>query len=69
MKMTELKSLSIKNQGQSLKSFTQPKLSFSKAVAAKKDSPIQSTNKEESQVPTANEDGKSNSGRFYKKLF
>ena len=60
MKMNELKLLAIKNQGQSLKGFTQPKLSFSKAP--KKDSP-------ESQVPTSNEDGKSNSVRFYKKCF
>ena len=46
-----------------MKVFTQHKLSFSKAkVAPKKDSP-------ESQVPTSNEDGKSNSVRFYKKCF
>ena len=60
IKMNELQLLATKNQGQSVKSFTQPKLSFSKAP--KKDFP-------ESQVPTSNEDGKSNSGRFYKKCF
>ena len=58
--MNELKLLAIKNQGQSLKGFTQPKLRFSKAKEApKNDSP----------EPTSNEDGKSNSGRFYKKCF
>ena len=68
MKLNELKLLSIKTQEKSLNNFTQPKLSFSNAKAApKKDSSIQST--QESQVPTSNEDGKSNSGRFYKKCF
>ena len=60
MKMNELKLLAIKNQDKVWKVFIQPKLSFSKAP--KKYSP-------ESQVPTSNEDGKSNSGRFYKKCF
>jgi hypothetical protein len=32
MKMNELKLLAIKNQGQSLKGFNQPKLSFSKHI-------------------------------------
>ena len=70
MKMNELKLLAIKNQEKSMNNFTQPKLSFSKEkLAPKKDSPIQNDNTEESQVVTANEDGKSNIGRFYKKNF
>ena len=79
MKMNELKLLAIKNQGQNLKCFTQPKLSFAKATTVthtslqpstvNKDSPTESENKkpEESQVPISNEDGKLNSSRFYKK--
>ena len=72
MKMRELKLLSLKNEGQSLKSFTQSKLSFGKEkVSAKKvDSQPKSVNSEESQLPTtSNENGKSNSGRFYRKVF
>ena len=60
MKMNKLKLLAIKNQDKVWKVFIQPKLSFSKAP--KKDSP-------ESQVPTSNEDGNSNNGRFHKKCF
>ena len=76
MKMNELKLLAIKNQGQNLKCFTQTKLSFAKAkpsatVTVNKDSPIENESKkpEESQVSTSNEDGKLNSGRFYRKVF
>ena len=70
MKMSELKLLAIKNQGQNLKSFTQTKLSFGKAkVTAKKiDSPTENVNSEEPQLPNSNENGKSNSGRFYRKV-
>ena len=74
MKMNELKLLAIKNHGENLKCFSQTKLSFAKAtvtVTVNKDSPTESESKkpEESQVPTSNEDGKLNSGRFYRKVF
>ena len=68
MKMSELKLLAIKNHGQNLKSFTQTKLSFGKAKVTAKviDSPTENVNSEEPQLP--NENGKSNSGRFYRKV-
>ena len=81
MKMNELKLLAIKNHGENLKYFSQTKLSFAKATTTvthtdlqpsnvNKDSPTESENKkpEESQVPISNEDGKLNSGRFYRKV-